>query len=105
MGLKTIVTKNRSKQGIINYKKEKLLRFCDIMSSHMMRRTGITNMLTLGMPENLVKYISGHAGDSKSFHRYVAYSQTYMTDELDKVFAKMKPDPMQVYNTDMGMFF
>ncbi|MBP6730713.1 MAG: hypothetical protein KA149_01565 [Chitinophagales bacterium] len=42
------------------------------------------------MPENLVKHISGHAGDSKSFHRYVACSQTYMNGELDKVYEKMK---------------
>lgn len=81
---------NRSKMGIMNLEKQKTVRFCDTMSSHLMRRTGITNMLTLGMPENLVKHISGHAGDSKSFHRYVAYSQTYMTSELDKVFEKMK---------------
>lgn len=104
MGLTMLMVKNRSRHGIINYKKQKVMRFCDTMSSHLMRKTGITNLLTLGMPENLVKHISGHAGDSKSFHRYVAYSQTYMTEELDKIFAKMKPDPMQVYGSESGVF-
>ena len=36
-------------------------RFCDKMSSHMMRRTAITTLLILGMPEHLVKKISGHS--------------------------------------------
>ena len=53
-------------------------------------------MLTLGMPENLVKHISGHAGNSKSFHRYVAYSQTYMNGELDKVYEKMKQGNQEI---------
>lgn len=90
MGLVHLIFKHRSKRGIINLKRPNLVRFCDTMSSHLMRRTGITNMLTLGMPENLVKYVSGHTGDSKSFHRYVAYSQTYITNELDKIYEQMK---------------
>ena len=36
-------------------------RFCDKMSSHMMRRTAITTLLILGMPEHLVRKISGHS--------------------------------------------
>jgi site-specific recombinase XerD len=32
-------------------------RFFDLMSSHMMRRTAITTMLILGMPENLVRNV------------------------------------------------
>jgi len=89
MGLTQPVNKQCSKHGLVNHEKVKTVRFCDLMSSHLMRRTAITNMLTLGMPENMVKHISGHAGDSKSFHRYVAYSQTYVNTELDKVYEKM----------------
>lgn len=89
MGLTQQVNKQRCRHGLVNHEKAANVRFCDLMSSHLMRRTAITNMLTLGMPENLVKHISGHAGDSKSFHRYVAYSQSYVNTELDKVYEKM----------------
>ena len=41
-------------------------RFCDLVSSHTMRRTAITTMLMMGMKEQVVKQISGHANDSKS---------------------------------------
>jgi site-specific recombinase XerD len=92
MGLTQPVRKARSRRGMVqDVKREgQLPRFCDLMSSHMMRRTAITNMLTLGMPEMLVKHVSGHAGDSKSFHRYVSYSQVYVNTELDKVYDKMQ---------------
>jgi integrase len=46
-------------------------RFCDLMSSHMMRRTAITTMLILGMPEHMVRNVSGHTDNSGSFYRYV----------------------------------
>ncbi|MDR5591668.1 tyrosine-type recombinase/integrase [Christiangramia sp. SM2212] len=65
------------------------LRFCDKMSSHMMRRTAITTMLILGMPEHLVRKISGHGADSKSFNRYVHYAQAYLDREIDKVHEKL----------------
>ncbi len=64
-------------------------RFCDLVSSHVMRRTAITTMLMLGMKEHAVKQISGHSGDSKSFHRYVNLVQSYMDNEMDMVFNKL----------------
>ncbi|MBK8659361.1 MAG: tyrosine-type recombinase/integrase [Bacteroidetes bacterium] len=66
------------------------VRFCDTMSSHLMRRTAITNMLVLGMSEQAAKYVSGHSGGSKSFYRYVAFSQAYINKELDAVYSKMQ---------------
>jgi integrase len=60
-------------------------RFCDKMSSHMMRRTAITTMLILGMPEHLVRKVSGHSHSSGSFNRYVHYAQAYIDREIDKV--------------------
>lgn len=60
-------------------------RFCDKMSSHMMRRTAITTLLILGMPEHLVRKISGHSHTSVSFNRYVHYAQAYIDREIDKV--------------------
>lgn len=66
------------------------LRFCDRMSSHMMRRTAVTTLLILGMPEHLVRKISGHSGNSNSFNRYVHYAQVYMDKEIDKVHMKLQ---------------
>jgi integrase len=68
----------------------KQLRFCDKMSSHMMRRTAITTLLILGMPEHLVRKISGHSHASNSFNRYVHYAQAYIDKEIDKVHKKLE---------------
>lgn len=66
------------------------IRFCDKMSSHMMRRTAITTLLILGMPEHLVRKISGHTQGSTAFHRYVHHAQAYMDKEIDKVHSKLE---------------
>jgi site-specific recombinase XerD len=58
-------------------------RFCDLLSSHVMRRTAITTMLMLGMPEHVVKKISGHSMNSKAFYRYVNLVQSYLDTETD----------------------
>lgn len=69
---------------------QKQLKFYDKMSSHMMRRTAITTLLILGMPEHLVRKISGHSHASSSFNRYVHYAQTYIDKEIDKVHHKLE---------------
>jgi len=63
--------------------------FYDLVSSHIMRRTAITTMLILGMPENVVRKISGHAANSKAFYRYVNFVQSYLDEEIDKVHNKL----------------
>ena len=67
--------KQRTKRGIATEgaytSGKKKARFCDLVSSHIMRRTAITTMLMMGMKEHAVKQISGHSNDSKSFYRYV----------------------------------
>jgi integrase len=65
-------------------------RFCDKMSSHMMRRTAITTLLILGMPEHLVRKVSGHSHGSSSFNRYVHYAQSYIDIEMNKVHSKLE---------------
>jgi hypothetical protein len=50
-----------------------------------MRRTAITNLLVLGMPELIVRQISGHAPGSKAFYLYVSFAQRYIDDAIDKV--------------------
>ena len=71
--------------------RNKQYRFCDLISSHTMRRTCITNMLTAGMPEHVVRKISGHTNDSKSFFRYVSLAQKLVDTEIDKLFMRLTP--------------
>jgi site-specific recombinase XerD len=65
-------------------------RFCDVASTHSMRRTAITTMLSLGMPEQVVRKISGHAPGSKEFYRYVLWAQTYQDEETQKMFDRLE---------------
>jgi len=67
----------------------KSFQFYDHISSHSMRRTAITTMLRLGLEENLVRKISGHASGSKEFYKYVQLSQSFMDEETDKMYAKI----------------
>lgn len=87
--------KTREKKGVPvpvykDSKKKKHYRFCDLVTSHTMRRTGITTMLCLGMPEQLVRKISGHAPGSKEFFKYVELSQVYLDTETNKMFENLK---------------
>jgi integrase len=69
---------------------KKQIRFCDLVTTHTMRRTAITTMLCLGMPEHLVRKISGHSPMSKEFFRYVALAQVYQDKETTVMFDKLK---------------
>ena len=91
-GFTEIVEISREKQGIAKkiVAKNAKNRFCDTMSSHMMRRTAITTLLILGMPEHLVRKISGHSHGSTSFNRYVHYAQPYIDIELQKIHDKLE---------------
>jgi len=83
------VPKTRTKRGkeyAIYKTANKPYRFCDLISSHVMRRTAVTTMLMLGMPEHVVKKFSGHTGDSKAFYRYVNFTQPYLDTYIDKVY-------------------
>jgi integrase len=59
------------------------------ITTHTMRRTAITTMLRLGMPDQVVRKISGHAANSKEFYRYVEFAQDYVDQHTDKVFEKL----------------
>lgn len=90
-GFTEAVHVSREKQGKAKkITKKDSERFCDKMSSHMMRRTAITTLLILGMPEHLVRKISGHSYASGSFNRYVHYAQAYIDKEIDKVHDKLQ---------------
>lgn len=81
----------RGKPTIIykDSKKRQHFTMADHVTTHTMRRTAITTMLRLGMPEQLVRKISGHAAHSKEFFKYVAFLQSYQDEETEKVFEKL----------------
>jgi integrase len=81
-----VQVKNAKQKG----KSNEQCRFCDLASSHLMRRTAITTMLCLGVPEQLVRKISGHAPMSKEFFRYISLAQTYQDKEVSKMFEILK---------------
>jgi integrase len=89
--LKDITPANMAKVSTKNLdQKKQPIRFCDLVTTHTMRRTAITTMLCLGMPEHLVRKISGHSPMSKEFYRYVALAQTYQDKETTSMFDKLK---------------
>jgi integrase len=76
-------------------------RFCDAVTTHTMRRSAITTLLSLGMKEQMVRQISGHSANSKEFYRYVSFAQNYIDIEIDRVHArfsrrKLEPGPNAV---------
>jgi len=73
----------------VKTKTGKRYRFCDLLSSHIMRKTAITTLLLNGMPEHLVRQISGHSPNSSEFYRYVNYYQSYIDDHTDLIFEKI----------------
>ncbi|HMJ46879.1 MAG TPA: tyrosine-type recombinase/integrase [Ferruginibacter sp.] len=87
------ISKTRNKRGrseeTLFSETGRAYRFCDLVSSHTMRITAITTMLMLGMKEHVVKQISGHTNDSKSFYRYVNFVQSYVDNEMDRVFEEL----------------
>ena len=56
--------------------------FWKLMSSHMMRRTAITTLLLAGIPEPVVRKISGHSPSSTAFYRYVQYTQPFLDAKM-----------------------
>lgn len=97
-GLTHEISLTRERRGFVikQLNKGKPKRFCDVVSTHTMRRTAITTMLCLGMPEQLVRKISGHAPNSKEFYRYVLWAQTYQDHESEKVFEKLKTTKLRI---------
>ncbi|HEX3025339.1 MAG TPA: tyrosine-type recombinase/integrase, partial [Chitinophagaceae bacterium] len=64
-------------------------RFCDHITAHTMRRTAITTLLLLGVEENIVRTISGHAPGSKEFYKYVGLVQSYLNSQVMDAYDKL----------------
>lgn len=79
--------KIRHKQGRpleIKTKSGDSYKFYNHITVHSMRRTAITILLLLGVDENSVRRISGHAPGSKEFYRYVVVVQDYLDEKIKK---------------------
>ncbi|MBS1633332.1 MAG: tyrosine-type recombinase/integrase [Bacteroidetes bacterium] len=63
------------------------------ITAHTMRRTAITTLLILGVPENVVRKISGHAPGSKEFYKYVGIADEYLNQEVKKAYQKLVTTP------------
>ena len=64
-------------------------QFCDHITAHTMRRTSITTLLLMGVDENSVRRISGHAPGSTEFYRYVVVVQEYLNKKVKEAFLKL----------------
>ena len=91
-----LLPKIRHRQGVaveVKTRQNKCYRFCDHLSTHTMRRTAITTLLIMGVPETMVRRISGHADGSKEFYKYVAIVQDYMNEKVRDAYSKLiEPD-------------
>jgi integrase len=67
----------------------KTYQFYEHVTAHTMRRTAITTLLLLGVDENYVRRISGHAPGSKEFYRYVVVVQEYLNVKVKEAHKRL----------------
>ena len=67
----------------------KTYRFYEHVTAHTMRRTAITTLLLMGVDENSVRRISGHAPGSKEFYRYVVVIQEYLNAKVKEAHIRL----------------
>ena len=63
--------------------------FYQHITAHTMRRTAITTLLIMGVPENMVRKISGHAPGSKEFYKYIGIAQDYLNEQVRNAYKKL----------------
>ncbi len=86
------LTRAVSRQGKLTELKKsngKAWCFHQHFTAHTMRRTAITTLLIMGVPELVVRKISGHAPGSKEFYRYVSIAQDYLNQEVKIAYKKL----------------
>jgi integrase len=84
--------KMRQRQGEaieIKNKMGKTYKFYEHITAHTMRRTAITTLLLMGVDENTVRRISGHAAGSKEFYKYVIVVQDYLNSSVRAAYLKL----------------
>jgi site-specific recombinase XerD len=68
-------------------RKESHVPFHEVLSTHVARKSYITNSLMIGVPERVVKEVSGHKSE-KDFRRYVKLANSYKEEIIQKSFSK-----------------
>lgn len=79
----------RGKPIEIKNKEKECLRYYEQVTTHTMRRTAITTLLVMGVPEMVVRRISGHSANSKEFYRYVVVAQDYLNKHVLQAYEKL----------------
>ncbi|MBE2230459.1 MAG: tyrosine-type recombinase/integrase [Chitinophagaceae bacterium] len=64
-------------------------RFCDHITIHSARRTAITTLLLLGVEENIVRRISGHAPGSREFYKYVGLVHDFLQKQVCEAYRRL----------------
>lgn len=83
-------------------KKGKVYRFCDLVTTHTMRRTAITTLLSRGVSEIIVRKLSGHSSNSKEFFKYVNYAQKQIDEEVESALDFLDPHKnLQLKSTEI----
>jgi site-specific recombinase XerD len=68
---------------------QEYLDMANMISTHTMRRTGITNLLMMGLSEIEVKSISGHSFTGDSFLKYVKIAEQFISKKSNEAWAKI----------------
>jgi integrase len=90
------LVKNRSCRGKMTELKNdngQVWKFYQHITAHTMRRTAITTLLIMGVPETMVRKISGHAPGSKEFYKYVNIAQEYLNQEIKRAYTRLVENP------------
>ena len=66
------------------------------ITAHTMRRTAITTLLTMGVPETVVRKVSGHAPGSKEFYKYISLAEHYLNKEVKNAYKKLVELPSDI---------
>lgn len=61
----------------------------EMITSHTMRRTGITSLLMMGLSEIEVKSISGHSISSEDFAKYVKIAEQFINKKSTEAWSKI----------------
>lgn len=81
------------KVRVVDGKKKLIGRYHlhELISPHMLRRTAVSNMLTAGVPVNVIKAVGGWSPGSKTFEeRYLAYNQQHANSMVTMYYEKIE---------------
>ncbi len=67
-------------------RKENYVPFYKVLTTHVARKSYITNSLIIGVPERVVREVSGHKSE-KDFRRYVNLANSYKDEMIRKSFS------------------